>query len=108
MTQCRVVAVDSSAAQLTQAVQKPNIDYSCGPAEKVGLPDNCADLVTVATAFHWYAPCNMFPLCQVMHSGPILKHSKQNGTLLQEELFGIQLSFCTHIVARMWQCQEQL
>ncbi|MBI4996695.1 MAG: methyltransferase domain-containing protein, partial [Rhodocyclales bacterium] len=30
------------------------IDYRAAPAEASGLPDGCADLVTIAQALHWF------------------------------------------------------
>jgi len=49
-----VYATDASAAQIGNAQQAPNIKYSVAPAERSGLADACADLVTVAQAVHWF------------------------------------------------------
>lgn len=50
----RVAATDFSAEQIAQATRHPNIDYRVAPAEASGLPDRCADIVTVAQALHWF------------------------------------------------------
>jgi len=50
----RVAATDFSAEQIAQATPHPNIDYRAAPAEASGLPDRCADLVTIAQALHWF------------------------------------------------------
>ena len=50
----RVIATDASAAQLAQATPHPKIEYREAPAEQSGLPDRSVDLVTVATAVHWF------------------------------------------------------
>lgn len=50
----RVLATDLSAAQLAAAPQLPNIEYREAPAETSGLPEHCADLITVAQAMHWF------------------------------------------------------
>ena len=50
----RVEATDISQKQLDQAVKKPNISYQLAPAEKVNIPANTVDLVTVAQAIHWF------------------------------------------------------
>lgn len=50
----RVAATDFSAEQIAQAPTDPRIDYHVAPAEASGLPDHCADLVTVAQALHWF------------------------------------------------------
>ena len=51
----RVVASDISAEQLKQATAVHNVHYEQGQAEHTGLPEASADLITVATALHWYA-----------------------------------------------------
>eukprot|EP00882_Tetradesmus_deserticola_P026538 GHRQ01029289.1.p1 GENE.GHRQ01029289.1~~GHRQ01029289.1.p1 ORF type:complete len:248 (+),score=59.17 GHRQ01029289.1:863-1606(+) len=50
----RVVAQDGSEEQLHQAKQLPNIEYQHRDAHETGLPDQCADLVAVAQALHWF------------------------------------------------------
>ena len=50
----QVKATDISIQQLSQAVQKPNIQYTQQPAEKTNFPDKHFDLVTVAQAVHWF------------------------------------------------------
>jgi ubiquinone/menaquinone biosynthesis C-methylase UbiE len=50
----QVYATDISAAQLAQAVQRPNIYYSQQAAEQTNFPDTFFDLVVVAQAIHWF------------------------------------------------------
>jgi ubiquinone/menaquinone biosynthesis C-methylase UbiE len=50
----RVAATDFSAEQVAQATPHPRIDYRAAPAEASGLPDQCADIVTIAQALHWF------------------------------------------------------
>jgi ubiquinone/menaquinone biosynthesis C-methylase UbiE len=51
----RVIAQDGSTAQLEHADrQHSNIEYQQADAHSTGLPDHCADLVTVAQALHWF------------------------------------------------------
>ena len=49
-----VYATDISAAQLQHAAQHANVHYRVGSAEESGLPDASVDLITVATALHWF------------------------------------------------------
>ena len=49
-----VVATDISAAQLSSAPPRANVEYRVAPAETGGLPDRSVDLVTVAQAMHWF------------------------------------------------------
>lgn len=50
----RVIATDASAAQIAQAMPHARVEYRVASAEHSGLPNHCADLVTVAQALHWF------------------------------------------------------
>ncbi len=50
----RVVATDRSAEQVRHATPHERIDYRVARAERSGLDDASADLVTVAAAAHWF------------------------------------------------------
>jgi ubiquinone/menaquinone biosynthesis C-methylase UbiE len=48
-----VKATDISEAQLSKAIQLPNVRYYCCPADNTPFSENTFDLVTIATAYHW-------------------------------------------------------
>ncbi|MDB5208530.1 MAG: class SAM-dependent methyltransferase [Flavisolibacter sp.] len=50
----KVEATDLSEAQLKYAVQKENIHYQVSTAEQTPFADNSFDLITIATAYHWF------------------------------------------------------
>lgn len=50
----KVIATDSSAEQIKQAIAHPKVYYSVQPAEKISVPDHSLDLITVAQALHWF------------------------------------------------------
>ncbi|MGZ5426068.1 MAG: class I SAM-dependent methyltransferase [Thermoanaerobaculia bacterium] len=50
-----VVATDASADQIAHATPHPRVKYRVTPAERSGLKDGWADLVTVGQAVHWFA-----------------------------------------------------
>jgi SAM-dependent methyltransferase len=50
----KVTATDPSQEQLNNAVAHPKITYQVATAERSGLPDRVLDLVTAATAAHWF------------------------------------------------------
>jgi SAM-dependent methyltransferase len=50
----RVVGTDPSAAQIERAPARPNLRFAVASAEASALPPASADLVTVATAIHWF------------------------------------------------------
>jgi ubiquinone/menaquinone biosynthesis C-methylase UbiE len=49
-----VVASDASADQISHAMQHEKVDYRVMPAEKSNLKNGSVDLITVATALHWF------------------------------------------------------
>lgn len=50
----RVVATDASQSQLDQATPHERVDFLAEPAEATSLASASVDLVTVATAVHWF------------------------------------------------------
>jgi SAM-dependent methyltransferase len=50
-----VEATDISAEQIEHGIPHPNVHYSVSPAEQTYFADDSFDLVTVATAVHWFA-----------------------------------------------------
>jgi ubiquinone/menaquinone biosynthesis C-methylase UbiE len=50
----RVIATDESGEMIAQAPRDPRITYRVAEAEDSGLEDRSVDLVTVASAIHWF------------------------------------------------------
>ncbi len=50
-----MVATDASADQIAHATPHLRVTYRVTPAERSGLKDGWADLVTVGQAVHWFA-----------------------------------------------------
>jgi len=50
----RVVGTDASMRQLSRAGSVPGVDLVCAAAEAAPLRDQCADLITVSAALHWF------------------------------------------------------
>jgi ubiquinone/menaquinone biosynthesis C-methylase UbiE len=50
----RVVATDASAEQLAEAPAHPRVEFRRALAEESALADASVDLITVATALHWF------------------------------------------------------
>ncbi len=57
----KIHATDLSPEQLKQASARDNIHYQPGAAEDSGLPDQSANLVTVAQALHWFDHERFYP-----------------------------------------------
>lgn len=50
----RVIATDPSAEQIRYAVRHEKISYTVTPVEQSEIPSHTVDLITVATAVHWF------------------------------------------------------
>lgn len=50
----RVIATDASTAQIDAAPAHPKVHFRVAPAERSGLADASADLITVAQALQWF------------------------------------------------------
>src|SRR5581483_4274270 len=51
----RVMAIEPNAAMRDAATPHPRVTWHDGTAERTGLADACAHLVTACQAFHWFA-----------------------------------------------------
>lgn len=69
----RVVATDASVAQIAKAAASHSVEYRVALAEESGLPDACADIITVAQALHWFDNPRFFAeAARVLKTGDIL------------------------------------
>lgn len=50
----RIIATDISAEQIRQAIPHPQVEYRVAKSEQSGLEDKSVNLVTVASALHWF------------------------------------------------------
>jgi len=50
----KVIATDGSEKQIANAIAKENIKYHVVTAEESGLENHSADLISAATAVHWF------------------------------------------------------
>lgn len=50
----RVIATDISAEQIRHAVEHPRVNYRVAQSESSGLDESSVDIVTVASAVHWF------------------------------------------------------
>jgi SAM-dependent methyltransferase len=57
----RVIATDESAEMISQAPRVPKIEYRVAEAEDSGLEEGSIDLVTVASAIHWFDLARFYP-----------------------------------------------
>lgn len=100
----RVLATDMSAAMLERAPRRPNIEYRVSVAEDSGLPDSCADLVTVGQALHWL---DLFPFYAEVDrvltpAGVLAVWSYGNQLLGDTSLDAVLGNFYTDVVGPYW------
>lgn len=50
----QIIATDGSPQQIANAMARPNIQYKVATAEESGIATGSVDLITVATAAHWF------------------------------------------------------
>jgi len=72
----RVIGVEPSDDMRTQAevqsTESPNVSYRSGLSSATGLPDNCADIVTISQALHWMEPVSTFAeVARILRPGGI-------------------------------------
>jgi SAM-dependent methyltransferase len=69
----RVVATDISEEQIRHAAKHPRIEYRVARSEESGLAEGTVDLVTVASAVHWFNLGNFFSeVRRVVRPGGVL------------------------------------
>ncbi|GAA0336117.1 class I SAM-dependent methyltransferase [Streptomyces blastmyceticus] len=67
-----VTGVEPSAEMRAIAARR-GIKVVDGTGEETGLPDACADIVTVSHALHWFDPARAFPeIARIMRPGAVL------------------------------------
>lgn len=68
-----VRATEPSKSQLARARPHPRVEYACEPAERIGSPDACFDLVTAAQAAHWFDSARFYAeVRRVLRPGGVL------------------------------------
>jgi ubiquinone/menaquinone biosynthesis C-methylase UbiE len=106
----RIIATDASAEQLAAAQPMPNVEYRVATAEQSGLPDHCANLVTVAQALHWFDLDRFYAeVRRVLRPGGVLAVwaygiDEVEGSAIDE----IVQDFYSNIVGSFWPPERQL
>jgi SAM-dependent methyltransferase len=68
-----IIATDASEKQIINAIQHPKIKYRVAPSESSGIEPNSVNLITVATAIHWFQLEKFYAeVKRIMASGGIL------------------------------------
>ncbi|HJR68306.1 MAG TPA: class I SAM-dependent methyltransferase [Gemmatimonadaceae bacterium] len=106
----RVIATDSSAAQIAQAPAHPRIEWRIAPAERSGIPGGACDLVTVAQALHWLDIDAFFrEAARVSRPrGLVAVWSYGGGSLDHPEANGVLRHFARNVIGPYWPPERRL
>jgi SAM-dependent methyltransferase len=99
----RVVATDASPEQIAQAVTNERVEYRVERAEEVSLEAGSVDLVTVATAVHWF---DLEPFYRVVRrvgrSGGILAVWTYHLPLIDPTIDALLKHYYADVLAGYW------
>lgn len=102
----RIIGIDVSANQIAQAIPHPHIEYRCEHAENLSfLSDHSVDLITVATALHWFDIDAFFLEVERVlkrRTGVLAVWSYNFGHLDQPEANSAYLEFCLKTLGPYW------
>lgn len=98
-----VHATDASAAQIGNAFAHERVRYAVAPAEASRLPEASCDLVTVATALHWFDHARFNAEVQrVLKPGGVIAAWAYGLTRVAPEIDAITATFDEAIVGPWW------
>ncbi len=99
----QVLATDASEVQIAAAPAHPGIEFRVALAEASGLPDHCADLVTVAQAAHWFdLPAFYTEARRVLKPGGVLAIWCYERLSIEPTLDGIVEAFYGDLLDPYW------
>lgn len=104
-----VHATDASAAQLARATPHPRVHYRLATAENCGLPDRSVELVSVASALHWFDLDRFFAeVRRVARSGALLAVYGYHGFYITPALDELTERWLLRPVQSHWAPNNQL
>lgn len=99
----RVIGCEPSAAQLAAARPHPRVEYRQEAAERISVPDACADLVTVAQAAHWFDwPAFCRKVARVLKPRGLIAIWSYAHSVVTPEVDRIVLDFARDVVGPYW------
>jgi SAM-dependent methyltransferase len=68
----RAIGIEINPEMSRHSLPATNVEYRSAPAQKTGLPDACADVVTCAQSFHWMPfELTVREVCRLLKPGGI-------------------------------------
>jgi SAM-dependent methyltransferase len=104
-----VVATDASERQLAHAEPAEGIAFVAAAAEAAPLRDDCADLITVSAALHWFdRPRFYAEVRRVARRDAILAVWSYYHSQIEPTIDSVLVRFADEIVGRFWLQSFQL
>lgn len=98
-----VIGLDPSADQIANADGAAGIEYRVAAAEATGLPEDCADLITVAQAAHWFdLPAFYDEARRIAVDGAVIALITYGLTVVEPELAERFSHFYTDEIGPFW------
>ena len=105
----KVIATDASPQQIDNAIEKENVEYLVAPAEEIYLDDETVDMVTVATALHWFDHSRFFPeVKRVLKPGGVLAAWSYAETRISDEIDPVMDYFSKEYLYDYWPAEARL
>ncbi|NOS83530.1 MAG: methyltransferase domain-containing protein [Ignavibacteria bacterium] len=99
----KIIATDASSSQIKHARLHPKIEYRTVTAENSGLASDSIDLLTVATAIHWFNSEIFFPeVNRIVKNGGVIAVWTYSETMINEEIDKVSEHFTHSIVGKYW------
>lgn len=99
----RVIATDASADQIAHAFPHERVEYRVEPAEEVNLEAASVDLITVATAVHWFDLARFYGnVRRVAVPGGILAVWTYHTSVIASEIDAVLDHYYREILAEYW------
>lgn len=99
----KVIATDASQQQIDNAFEMQNVEYLVAPAEEIYFEDESVDMVTVATALHWFDHDRFFAEAQrVLKPGGVLATWSYAETNIEPEIDMVMDYFSKEYLLDYW------
>lgn len=99
----QVIATDASKAQIDNAIMHPAVKYYAATAEKSGLEDSSADIITAATAIHFFDHNKFYSeVNRILKPGGIIAVWNYAHSNISPEIDKVVYSFAADTLKNYW------
>ncbi|HLT24751.1 MAG TPA: methyltransferase domain-containing protein [Ignavibacteria bacterium] len=99
----KVIATDASQQQIDNAFEMENVEYLVAPAEEIYFRDGTVDMVTVATALHWFDHPRFFAEVQrVLKPGGVMATWSYAETRISDDIDMVMDYFAKEYLLDYW------